>query len=209
MQEKRSSTAVWIIFKAGTKDGAHSRPRQGEGRKQSDPPKKEEEALQEKAYFARNLIAIICGKYDQMNLEYVTAKMRTDGGIRYIDIEIDDRNEEGSEYEPPKTEEEKRKLQRFLYQSCLDFLGEDGWHCIFDVSSNERDYDIGLIYCDYMAQEAGMNEQDYLDSFLGSIQEAIKHPVVMFVGNRVEHISGLSEILPDRQYRPLLPEFPC
>ncbi|EGN39025.1 two-component system, response regulator YesN [Lachnospiraceae bacterium 3_1_57FAA_CT1] len=113
--------------------------------------KKEEEALQEKAYFARNLIAIICGKYDQMNLEYVTAKMRTDGGIRYIDIEIDDRNEEGSEYEPPKTEEEKRKLQRFLYQSCLDFLGEDGWHCIFDVSSNERDYDIGLIYCDYMA----------------------------------------------------------
>ena len=38
-----------------------------------------------------------------------------------------------------------------------------------------------------------MNEQDYLDSFLGSIQEAIKHPVVMFVGNRVEHISGLSE----------------
>lgn len=155
--------------------------------------KKEEEALQEKAYFARNLIAIICGKYDQMNLEYVTAKMRTDGGIRYIDIEIDDRNEEGSEYEPPKTEEEKRKLQRLLYQSCLDFLGEDGWHCIFDVSSNERDYDIGLIYCDYMAQEAGMNKQDYLDSFLGSIQEAIKHPVVMFVGNRVEHISGLSE----------------
>ena len=93
--------------------------------------------------------------------------MRTDGRIRYIDIEIDDRNEEGSEYEPPKTEEEKRKLQRLLYQSCLDFLGEDGWHCIFDVSSNEREYDIGLIYCDYMAQEAGMNEQDYLDSFLG------------------------------------------
>ena len=156
--------------------------------------KKEEEALQEKAYFARNLIAIICGKYDQMNLEYVTAKMRTDGGIRYIDIEIDDRNEEGSEYVPPKTEEEKKgNCRGFCTNPVWTFWGEDGWHCIFDVSSNERDYDIGLIYCDYMAQEAGMNEQDYLDSFLGSIQEAIKHPVVMFVGNRDWIICGLSE----------------
>ena len=155
--------------------------------------RREEVALQEKAYFARNLIALICGKYDQLNLEQVKSKMRTDGGIRYIDIEIDDRGEEETGRLPLHTAEDKRQLQRLVYQYCLDLLDEDGWHCIFDVSSNEKDYDIGLIYCDYMAREAGMDEQEYLDHFLESIQRTTKYPVVMFVGNKVEDISLLSE----------------
>ena len=155
--------------------------------------RREEVALQEKAYFARNLIALICGKFDQLNLEHVKSKMRTEGGIRYIDIEIDDRPEDESGKLLLKSEEEKRQQQRLLYQYCLDFLKQDGWHCILDVSSNEKDYDIGLVYCDYMAQEAGMDEQGYLDYFLQSIQQRMKQPVVMFVGNRVDDISLLSE----------------
>ena len=107
-----------------------------------------------------NLIALICGKFDQLNLEHVKSKMRTEGGIRYIDIEIDDRPEDESGKLLLKSEEEKRQQQRLLYQYCLDFLKQDGWHCILDVSSNEKDYDIGLVYCDYMAQEAGWTSRD-------------------------------------------------
>lgn len=75
--------------------------------------RREEVALQEKAYFARNLIALICGKFDQLNLEHVKSKMRTEGGIRYIDIEIDDRPEDESGKLLLKSEEEKDSSSAF------------------------------------------------------------------------------------------------
>ena len=42
----------------------------------------------ERAYLARNLLALLFGKYDGMNLEYVKNHMRLSEGIRYINIEF-------------------------------------------------------------------------------------------------------------------------
>ena len=42
----------------------------------------------EQAYLARNVIALLYGKHDEMNLEYVKNHMRLSEGIRYIDIEL-------------------------------------------------------------------------------------------------------------------------
>lgn len=151
--------------------------------------KKKEESRQEKAYFARQLISVICGKYDRENLEYVKDRLKLSGGIRYIAVEIDGRDETARRM----TEGEKRGQQRELYAACLTLLGKDGYHCVFDVSRQENSYDVGLIYCDRLAQEAGMEEQEYLDHFLGQIRRALNVPVVMLVGNRVESLEGLAE----------------
>lgn len=52
--------------------------------------RREEENQQkfEKAYLARNVMALLFGKYDRMNLEYVKNHMHLSEGIRYIDIEF-------------------------------------------------------------------------------------------------------------------------
>ena len=142
----------------------------------------------EQAYFARNVIALLYGKHDEMNLEYVKNHMRLSEGIRYIDIELC-MPKEMDEYE----DGELRLLQRKLYQSCLDLLKEDEGHCIFDVSSDDKRYDIGFIYCDYMANMQGVTEREYLEGFLKSIEAVLGHPIRMMVGKRVADIAAVAK----------------
>lgn len=148
-----------------------------------------EASRQEKAYFARNLISILFGKFDQDNLKCVEDRLKPSGKLRYIGMEID--GSEGGN--GPACEEIKRQRQRELYEVCQRLLGENSWHCIFDVSRNEDRYDIGFIYCDSLSEEAGMEEQEYLDRFLEKIRQEVKAPVVMLVGNQVDGIRNLSE----------------
>lgn len=151
--------------------------------------KKQKESREEKAYFSNNLIAVIYGKYDSQNLDYVKKRMKLDGGIRYISIEPDGRNSAASYM----TEAEKRRQQRMLYDICLDILEDDGYHCLFDVPGQGKNYDIGFIYCDQLARESKMEEQEYLDRFLEKIRRVMGIPVVMFAGNRVDDITGVGE----------------
>ena len=89
--------------------------------------------------------------------------------------------------------EEKRVFQRELYEKCQQYLGEDGEHCLFDVSSNSKEYDVGFVYCDYMAREAGKEEEEYFDAFLKALNAESDIQVLMFVGSKVESIAELSE----------------
>lgn len=158
-------------------------------RHQSSEQKKKEDSKKEKAYLSRNVISILAGKYDQVNVDYVAKYIRLSEKMRYIDIEIDDRalSEELSE-------EKKRNLQRQLYQHCMDFLGEEyDTHCIFDVANHEHGYDIGFLYCGYMAEEKKLSEQQYLDSFIKALNEKMKIPILMFVGELVKSLQELSE----------------
>ena len=141
----------------------------------------------ERAYQARNMISVILGKYDSSNLEYVKEYTRFSEVIYYVEIELD-----GMQLEEEITDLEKREYQRKLFQSCLDFLKEDGNHCIFDVSGQEKIYDVGFVFCDYMSRKEGMTESQYLEYFQKYLQDAIGLPVVMLVGKKVNDIAKIT-----------------
>ncbi len=158
-------------------------------RKKTETQKKRNQQM-EKAYLARSVIALISGKYDQINLDNVQSQLKLSSGIRYIDIEID------VQALPEKLEhEEKRRLQRQLYQVSLDYLGDTySSYCFFDITNHEQEYDIGFIYCKSMSEgleEDG--ERKFLNRFLEALRKEIDMPVVMFVGNKVESITNLQE----------------
>ena len=142
----------------------------------------------ERAYLARNVIALLYGKHDELNLEYVKNHMHLSEGIRYVDIEF---------YDKAATEEwedgELRTLQRKLYQACIDYLKEDEGHCIFDVSRDEKNYDVGFLYCDYMAAKNGESDQSYLENFRNILETVLQRPVRMLVGKRVNDISSVAK----------------
>ena len=50
---------------------------------------------------------------------------------------------------------EMRTLQRRLYEYSREYLKEDADLCVFDVSVNEKIYDIGLILFDYVPEKNG------------------------------------------------------
>lgn len=156
---------------------------------QTTQQKQEESWRQEKAYLARNIISLLAGKFDQMNLDYVREHLHLSEGMRYIDIETE-------EMEP----EEKRGLQRKLYETCMNHMGEAySGHFIFDVSNHQKEYDIGFLYCRYMAEEAGVDEAEFLSQLLSKVQKGIEAPVIMFVGEMVEDIADIG-----RSYRTAL-----
>lgn len=143
----------------------------------------------EKAYLSRNVISLLSGKYDQINIDYVKAHMRLSEKMRYIDIEID-----ALSLPEEMEEEKKRAMQRQLYQKCMEYLGkEDSLHCIFDVANHEYGYDIGFLYCSYMAEERGLTEQQFLDAFSDTLTRETEAPVLMFVGSLAKDMDELSE----------------
>jgi two-component system response regulator YesN len=142
----------------------------------------------ELAYLARNTIAVILGKYDSMNLECVKEHMHLSDGVRYIEIELDNEN-----MQEEITDEEKRVCQRKLFDACLEFLKEDSCHCVFDVSGHEKVYDIGLVYCDYMAEQTRYTEKEYLENFRTYVCEVAQLPIIMLVGKKVTDFSSIAK----------------
>lgn len=141
----------------------------------------------ETAYLARHVIAMLYGKYDEQNLDYVRKHLHLSDSMRYVDIEIGDvRNTEEQD------DMEIRHLQRKLYQSCQDYLKEDADHCIFDASKDEKNYGIGFIYCDYMAAREDMSEADYLKNLRKNLEAILQHPVRMLVGKSVSDIASIA-----------------
>lgn len=150
--------------------------------------RQEDKKKMERAYLARNVISLLLGKYDEINLQYVFDHMRLSGGVRYIDIQMADA------LDPEDVEDmEMRSMQRKLYQSCREFLKEDEAHCILDVSSEENIYDVGLVYCDYMAAKNGCSEKEYLEKMLNYLSVALKQKIVMLVGKKVTDIAAISK----------------
>lgn len=150
--------------------------------------RQEDKKQMERAYLARNVIALLLGKHDDVNLEYVFRHMHLSDGVRYIDIQLVDA------LDPEDVEDmEMRSMQRKLYESCREFLKEDEMHCIFDVSTEENIFDVGLVYCDHMAEKMGCREKEYLEKLLNYLGVALKQKVVMLVGKKVADISAISK----------------
>ena len=143
----------------------------------------------EQAYMARNLIALLFGKYDDRNIDYVANHMQLSGVIRYVDIEIADHASDSEELE----EREMRDCQRKMFSACRDFLKEEKNHCIFDVSRDEKSYDIGLLYCDFFAKKRGTNMEGFFENLLKYIKMETKYDINIFVGKPVSKLEAVSK----------------
>lgn len=148
----------------------------------------------ERAFLARNLISLIGGKSDGGETDYVKEHLKLSEGIRYVDIDIKYQGmDEISQTDSARDEDiERRAVQKKLFYSCCDFLGDDAGHCIFDVSGHEKLYDIGFIYCDYMAKNDGQTLKEYLKSFSEYINKEMGILVEMMVGREVKDISAIA-----------------
>lgn len=141
----------------------------------------------ERAYFARQLISLIKGKYDNQNLDYVRSHMKCREGVRYVEIQMG-----GCDEEDDITDKEMREFQRQMYECCISFLKEHAENCVFDVAADEKIYDVGLIFFEYMAEEAEEDEKEYLNGLLKYLNDNLPRPVIMLVGKRVQDISHIA-----------------
>lgn len=159
--------------------------------KQSEQRRMDEENEENRdaAMLERNLVPLLKGKYDEINLNYVKEHLSLTDKIRYISVELDMSDPRLFE----KSEENRRSMQRALYAVLKNALGSDGDHVIFDVSKAENCYDVGMIFCDRMAKGQGMREQEYFNLLVSRIEAGVECGIVMQVGCEVDKPERLSE----------------
>lgn len=142
----------------------------------------------ERALLARNVIALLFGKYDEKNLSYVMEKMRLSDTVRFAGIEFISPSE-SDDYD----ESEIRQAHRDLCKVCEELLKDDMNHVVFDTSSDMNNHEIGLILCDYMYTEKKATEEEYLMYLKDEISSRFKLPIKILAGKQVKGIKNLSK----------------
>ena len=142
----------------------------------------------QRGYLLQNMTALLQGKGKEENLAYVRENFRCGQGIRYLHICLNDllALEEMSD-------EEVSELKDGVYEQVSQYLREDADHLFKDFFVYEEDYEIGFIYCEYMAKEKKLSEEEFMKALQKTAQSGSKNlPVILLVGKRVEDITKIS-----------------
>ena len=141
----------------------------------------------ETAFLQRHMIALIVGKYDDVNIDYLKQNMRLSNGIRYVIIELPEVDDMET------TDGSLMQYRREMNEVAKMLLGEDSNHLIYDVSLNHSIYDTGFIYCDYMAEDRSEDDVEFLAKFQSSLESALKRKVRILSGKKVPDITQVSK----------------
>ena len=143
----------------------------------------------EKAYLDCHLMAIIWGKYDTVNLQYVREKMHLSDEMAYIHCEISLNDEKFLALSEDRRKEEQRRL--YNYANLL--LKNNADHIIYDITKLTECYEIGIIYCAYMAQERGLPQEEWLGWLLKELSERVGCEIVACMGSIVNSLNTLTD----------------
>lgn len=141
----------------------------------------------EKAYMESHLMGILWGKCDEVNLGYVTEKMRLSDKIAYIHCEISLNDEKFLAL----SEDNKIGQHRKLYNYANLLLKHYADYIVFDTMKHTHCYGIGIIYCSFMAEEKGISQEEWLKWLVKELSVRVGYEVVASLGDEVKDISLL------------------
>lgn len=144
--------------------------------------------IYEKAFLDRNLLALLWGKYDEINVAHVKEKLELHGRIKYIHFEIS----RGDERFAALTEEKKREQHRQLYNSAVLLFKRLSNHIIFGVTKQGECYDIGVIYSELMAEKKNITNEKWLEWILKELRERTGFEITAYSGNWVSKVEDIA-----------------
>lgn len=147
-----------------------------------------DKSIFEKAYLDRNLLALIWGKYDEINVRYAKEKLELKGRIKYIHLEISLLDERFLS----QSEEKKRVLHRQLYNYAALLFKRLSNHVIFGVTKEGECYDIGVIYSELMPDKKNMTDEEWLDWVLKELRERMGFEITAFLGGWVSKLEDIA-----------------
>ena len=140
-----------------------------------------------RACLVQYLVAILNGKSNQHQVDYVCNNMITEGDMNFVHITLD--NVTSLE---EMTDEEVRDIKKKIIENCAEFLGKYGDHLLPEAEGFEEDYEIGFLYCGVMAKDAGKTDREFLEEFRKSAMRNIPVEVVLLVGMTVSETGKLA-----------------
>lgn len=143
----------------------------------------------EKIVFDRHLSYLISDRFDNASLEYVLRYIPDSSNLRYISIEYDP-SEPGFR---ALTREDRVRAKSCLHDALRNFLGAHWYHAYIEPHPFEDICGVGFLFLRRFAEEAGMNERDYIQRLYQELSEACQYRITLYIGQRVEDMGKLSE----------------
>lgn len=142
-----------------------------------------------KAYLDHHLMAVLWGKCDSVDIEYVQDKLKHSGKMAYVLCEISQSDESFASL----TTEKKREQQRRLYYYASLLLKEYSDYIVYEIIKLEHCYDMGIIYCENMSEEKGMSSDEWIKWLQKELTERIGYKVLAFMGCIVSNVAMLAD----------------
>lgn len=148
----------------------------------------QDRAKKERAYLDRNLMALLSGKYDKGNIEYLSGKINIDEDMCYLEVQLDEET-----LSEDYSDDDKKEQLKKLYAAATEFLKSDVDLCVMDVSDSEKIYDLGFIYTESMGQQRQLSMKEYINDFLDYIIVNTNLSATVLVGKTVSGIKNISK----------------
>ena len=141
-----------------------------------------------KAYLERHLLALIWGKYDGEDLDYVRKELKPADTIAFVhcEISLDDRRFAAL------SKEERKEQQRQLYIHASLLLKQNDY-VIYNLMKYTECYNIGIVYCGFMSQEKGMSSEEWIQWLQEELTSHIGYQVAAYMGGEVKDISQIAD----------------
>ena len=111
-----------------------------------------------RACLVQYLLAIFNGKSNQHQVDYVCENLAIRGDMNFVHITLD--NVTSLE---EMTDEEVSEIKKKIIENCTEYLGRYSDHLLPEAEGFEEEYEIGFLYCDIMAKDAGKSSSEYLE----------------------------------------------
>ena len=147
--------------------------------------KKAEETRNEKAFFTRRLTSVLYGKHDPQTLDYVRERLHLHGGLRFVLLQPDGRDEKGPRH---GTTRRCAAARRSCTPPACPFWGRPTptTACSTPPSSAASTTSC-VLYSDALAEADGCDEQAYFDRLRERVNAQTGVPVLMFIGDPRSH----------------------
>lgn len=142
-----------------------------------------------KILFDRHMANLISDKYDTESLGYVKDFLVDTENVRFISIEYDS----SGDYFQELSNEDNVKAKSLLYDALKIYLGEHWYHSYMEVNPNKDTYGVGFIFVKKLEELSGLSEKEYIQKLYQKLKEAVAHKIILYIGQRVEEISKISE----------------
>jgi len=154
---------------------------------------RKKQSEKETNYLEKNIAAIIWGKVNCVNIEDIKEKMCLSDKLAYIHFEIS-LNDKSFFVLP---EEGRRGVQKKLCEYAKLLMKKYAHHIIPNVMNHTLCYDMGIIYCQAMAEDKNLSQDEWLKDFLKELTDRVGFEIVACIGNEVKELRYITNSFRD------------
>ena len=147
------------------------------------------EKKEQRESFAFHMSKLLLGKYSPEDLGQVVRLLDADFEWKYVSFEFDKGEEAFSSLPYEKKMEAQQELSEYLQRK----LGEEAFHVVDSLETDEDVFGVGILMERRLYEEASLTEREYLEELQKKANQHSDYKIWVYAGQKVSGVEHLSE----------------